>query len=741
MKRLISLFLCLVLAVGIIPANATDGDIAVYVSFSVYGELAPDKNGEVIANREITLNGEVTVNDALYKLHALYCEEGESAYETGTSDWGAYITKLWGDSSGNFGYQVNGGSVYTTLDTVLNDGDRLDACIYKNLYPDTENYTTFDVSAAEVFEGESVTLTLTVAGYDEEYNMVFSPLEGATITIDGKMSDIVTDENGEAEIALDKAGDYIISAKMDKTLIKKDENGEITGEETVPAITAPACTLTVKMTPENELIHGIAGAYIEDGILDSGSNLPWIASDLAVYESIYGEVIDDTLRQKILDKLILDAENMNSPGDLSKTIIALSALGYDASVVYTSSGAQLKLVEKLLSLVDAKDENVTNMYTLPYVIIALNEGDFATSEQIEYLVKFAVNSKEDWLKTEDMGTDAMTPMLLALSPYYDDEAVSAALDAAVEILKAEQREDGLIDGFPGYEGASTGLAICGLSALGIDASEVSNGGKNLIEGLLSDANEEKDALSNAFATEQGFRGLLAWKMLGKRMYDFCDFPKNEARATRVSTGGGGGGSSKPKEEPKEEPEETPEEETMPEITFPDVNEGDWYYDAVAFVCEKGLFNGTDKGFEPSGKMTRAMLVTVLYRLSGEEASSVSAFSDVKAGDWYCDAVGWAYDAGIVNGVNATTFAPNDSITREQMAAILYRFAKMQSEDVTGVDISEFSDADDVSDYAVDAFSYAVKNGIITGKGENTLAPGDSATRAEVATILMRYVSK
>ena len=569
--------------------------------------------------------------------------------------------------------------------------------------------------------------------------MVFSPLTGATITIDGKESAVVTDENGQAEIEIDAAGEYIISAKMDKTLVKKDENGEVIGEETVPAITAPVCTLTVKMTPEDELIKGIANMYLDGELLNSGSNLPWVAADLAVYESLYGEAIGDTLRQKILDKLIADAQNMASPGDLSKTIIALSALGYDASVVYTSSGAQLKLVEKLLSLVDARSEDVTNMYTLPYVIIALNQGDFATSEQIEYLVNSAVSTKEDWLKTEDMGTDAMTPMLLALSPYYNDEAVSAALDAAVEILKAEQREDGLIDGFPGYESASTALAICGLSALGIDAGEFTNGGKNLIEGLLSDANEEKDALSNAFATEQGFRGLLAYKMLGERMYDFYAFPKNEARATRASTGGGGGGGGSSK--PKEEPEEIPEEEPAGEISFPDVNEGDWYYDAVAFVCEKGLFNGTDKGFEPSGKMTRAMLVTVLYRLSGEEASSVSAFSDVKAGDWYCDAVSWAYAAGIVNGVNDTTFAPNDSITREQLAAILYRFAKMQGEDVGGTDISGFSDAGYVSDYAKDAISYAVKNGIITGKGENSLAPGDSATRAEVATMLMRYVSK
>ena len=116
--------------------------------------------------------------------------------------------------------------------------------------------------------------------------------------------------------------------------------------------------------------------------------------------------------------------------------------------------------------------------------------------------------------------------------YDANEQVKTVIDETVEILKSEQREDGLIDGFEGYESASTGLAICGLSAVGIDSQTVENGGISLIKGLLSTANEELDGFPNAFATEQDFRGLLAWRLLaedkGKCMFDFSDYDMNEA---------------------------------------------------------------------------------------------------------------------------------------------------------------------------------------------------------------------
>ena len=174
-------------------------------------------------------------------------------------------------------------------------------------------------------------------------------------------------------------------------------------------------------------------------------------------------------------------------------------------------------------------------------------------------------------------------------------------------------------------------------------------------------------------------------------------------------------------------------------TFSDVKSDDWYYEAVKYVYENGLMQGTDNGFEPDGKMTRAMLVTVLYRLEKAESNGKeNTFTDVPDGEWYTDAVIWAKENGIVNGITETEFAPNDNITREQTVTILYRYAKCKGYNVKAVaDLSEFSDSDRISTFALDAFKWAIGNGIINGTSENMLSPKDGATRAQLAAILMR----
>ena len=146
-------------------------------------------------------------------------------------------------------------------------------------------------------------------------------------------------------------------------------------------------------------------------------------------------------------------------------------------------------------------------------------------------------------------------------------------------------------------------------------------------------------------------------------------------------------------------------------------------------------------FQPDTEMSRAMLVTVLYRIAGEPSVKGTApFRDVEKNSWYTNAVIWAAENGIVKGVNTTTFAPNDQITREQIVTILYRFAKFRGLDVGDTtDLAKkFTDAARVSDYAKEALSWAVAVGIINGMPDNTIAPQNSATRAEVATILMRF---
>ena len=159
-----------------------------------------------------------------------------------------------------------------------------------------------------------------------------------------------------------------------------------------------------------------------------------------------------------------------------------------------------------------------------------------------------------------------------------------------------------------------------------------------------------------------------------------------------------------------------------------------------YALKAGLMNGMGDGkFDPDGSLTRAMLVTILYRAEGSPNVSGKAnpFTDVKSGQWYTDAVIWAAHEGIVNGMTETTFAPNLKITREQIATILYRYAG--SPQVSG-NLYQFSDAFSVSTYAYDAMLWAVKESIITGMN-GKLAPKDNATRAQIAKILYRYLNQ
>ena len=177
--------------------------------------------------------------------------------------------------------------------------------------------------------------------------------------------------------------------------------------------------------------------------------------------------------------------------------------------------------------------------------------------------------------------------------------------------------------------------------------------------------------------------------------------------------------------------------------FSDIKESDWYYNTVKYVSENGIMNGVESDkFVPSASLTRAMLVTILYRAEGSpRISSDSKFSDVEITDWYGASVIWASENGIVNGVSDTEFAPNNAITREQIATILYRYASAKKYDVTqgGMAVREYEDYETISSWAKEAMQWAVNAKLINGKTETTVNPLDNATRAEAATVIMRFI--
>ena len=186
-----------------------------------------------------------------------------------------------------------------------------------------------------------------------------------------------------------------------------------------------------------------------------------------------------------------------------------------------------------------------------------------------------------------------------------------------------------------------------------------------------------------------------------------------------------------------------EETTQPvELPFIDVNEGDWFFDAVYHVYDKNLMDGTSSmTFEPFLTTTRSMMVTILWRLEGEPlVDDTAAFEDVEPDTWYTQAVDWGASEAVVTGYSDEAFGPDDIVTREQLATILYRYAKNKGCDVSAKgDLTAFTDGGETSSWAAEAMEWAVGSGLLTGKGGGVLDPTGSATRAEVATIFMRFM--
>lgn len=175
--------------------------------------------------------------------------------------------------------------------------------------------------------------------------------------------------------------------------------------------------------------------------------------------------------------------------------------------------------------------------------------------------------------------------------------------------------------------------------------------------------------------------------------------------------------------------------------FSDLAAGSWYYEAVRSTLKNGLMNGTSAHtFSPDTPMTRAMLVTILWRMAGQPDAKASPFADVVSGSWYAKAVYWAYDRGLVTGVSETAFAPNEPVTREALVTILYRYAALkQNLPAAGDEAGRFADGKQVSAFARNAVNWALQTGLLTGVSETKLSPKGLATRAQIAVLLERFL--
>lgn len=226
-----------------------------------------------------------------------------------------------------------------------------------------------------------------------------------------------------------------------------------------------------------------------------------------------------------------------------------------------------------------------------------------------------------------------------------------------------------------------------------------------------------------------------------------------ARWTKITSGGntGGGGGGRPSRPTQiivtggynTAYKTCPRDKTCPAYRFKDLNLKLWYHDGIHFCMENGLMQGISDGlFTPDGVATRAQIVMILWRIEKNPYLGQAGFSDVNANDWFAGAVNWASANGIVTGYTDGRFGPNDHVTREQLAAILYRYARYKGYDVSvgeDTNILSYEDALTVSDWAVSAMQWACGSGVINGTSESTLSPKDTATRAQIAAMIMRFL--
>ena len=191
-------------------------------------------------------------------------------------------------------------------------------------------------------------------------------------------------------------------------------------------------------------------------------------------------------------------------------------------------------------------------------------------------------------------------------------------------------------------------------------------------------------------------------------------------------------------------DDTKTDDIKKDLTFRDVNKSDWFFDAVNYMSENGIMKGvSDDEFAPGETLTRAMFVTLLYRLEKEPEATGASFTDVSDKDWFSKAVLWAYENKIVSGVSETEFAPDVALSRQDAATILYRYAKFKGFDVSvgeNTNILSYEDFEKIGEYAVPALSFTAGSGIMKGRTEKTINPDGTATRAEAAAIFMRFIN-
>lgn len=458
-------------------------------------------------------------------------------------------------------------------------------------------------------------------------------------------------------------------------------------------------------------VGSIGGDWLILGLARDGRRIPD-----AYYDNVLAFV-----RENINEKEQLSSSKST---ENSRVILALTAMGRNVTNV---GGHNL-----LQGITDMKYLEKQGINGPVWALIAFDSHNYkipdapAGAVQVtrEGLVEAILAGQlEDggWKISGDASDPDMTAMaLLALTPYCEgNKDVRAAADRGLALLSSLQQEDGGYGSEEGSNAESCAQVLTALTAMGIDPlsdARFLKNGRNIADALCSYFVEGggfrhlADGSRSGMATEQGYYALVALRRFREEKNPLFDM--NDITSA---------------------------------LPYDDVKEGAWYADAVRYVMENGLMGGTGRySFEPESAMTRGMLVTVLYRAAGspDVAGLTSPFTDA-GNTWYTDAVLWAADRKVVNGMEDNRFAPDEPVSREQMVTILFRFA--DSFEMAGekrAELDGFADSTQVQGWAKEAMQWAVAEKIIQGSaedGKNWILPADGATRAEIATVLARFI--
>ena len=801
----------------------------------VYVTIA-DKGSVAIAQKPVTVkdrncDGKFDVDEALYAAHEAYYPGGAAAgYATASSQFGLGITKLWGDTSSNFGYFLDHAMCMSPEDPVI-AGQQLDAFVTIGAYPDNEPYAWLDQQSYSTKAGSGLLVTLKAQnGYDESWQPIFAAYAGAQLlAYDSAFSPLaanaysVTDKGeGVYAVTFQSAGSYYLAA-----------SAQSTGDAAKPLLVPAVAAVTVSeadppVEPETKLrvsfrLIGAAEAK-QDVDLSSSKYLPsyvtWIKTtpyqldqNATVYDLFMQALRDAGLRQIGADKNYVETIFAPSGYELSEF-----TNGKYSGWMYTINGSHpgYGLKEQALHDGDVVIWHYINDYRHEVQdwfddadYPALGDGSYwggwlkapdyvggQTAEQTDGSGSGGSTGGSSGT-TEDPGTETNVPATtvktetkvengkataavskedtakaLEAAKTENQEAVtiSAVTEEAVNEVRVTVPEDALRDiGSAGKAvtvesnvgsltldaaallavGAAEGeeVAITLETVSAADAQELAKtadgwteadvadavtvklsvqagdkrvtsfgGGKVTVDIPVDDTYAEGESYKVLVVSDDGTSQLMAAKIVLKNGKPVAQLSLTHLTAFVVTR--------------------------LPAINFADVKKGDWYYDAVVYASVNGLFSGvSEDAFAPKDQMTRAMLAVVLYRMAGSPVvTGACAFNDVQSGAWYSSAVLWASQNGIVNGLDNGSFGVGQKVTRQQMAAMLLRYAAYKGYDTlaAAADLSAFADANEVASWAEEAFIWANAKGLITGRTETTLAPDGTATRAEVATILQRF---